>query len=43
MTEPKTVPEMLDAARDGTEFGAVVMGLFAAAAKARDNAEDGDE
>lgn len=43
MSEPKTLPEMLDAARDGTEFAAVLMGVFAAAAQARNAAEGGDE
>ena len=43
MSEPKTFPEMLDAALDGTEFAAVLMDVFAAAARARDDAEAGDE
>lgn len=33
--EPKTIPEQLDAARDGTEFAAVLQGLFAGLEKAR--------
>lgn len=32
---PRTVPEMLDAARTGEEFGAVLMGMFSALDKAR--------
>lgn len=32
---PRTVPEMLDAARTGEEFGQVLMGVFAALDKAR--------
>jgi hypothetical protein len=28
MTEPKTVPEMLDAAQTGEEFGVVILGIF---------------
>jgi len=28
MTEPKTVPEMLDAAQTGEEFGNVILGIF---------------
>ena len=39
MTEPKTIPERLDAARDGTEFAAVLGELFGALEKAR---EEGD-
>jgi len=33
--DPKTTPEMLDAAQTGEEFGAVLMGVFAALDKAR--------
>lgn len=40
--EPKTVAERLDAARDGEEFGAVLMGLFAALDRARDEADGGN-
>ena len=36
MTDPKTIPEQLDAARNGAEFGAVLGNLFAAVEKARD-------
>ena len=39
MTNPRTIAEQLDAARDGTEFGAVLGGLFAALEKARDDDE----
>ena len=39
MDEPKTIPEQLDAAQDGEEFGNVLMGLFASLAKARDETE----
>jgi hypothetical protein len=28
MTEPKTVPEMLDAAETGEQFGQVILGIF---------------
>ena len=28
MTEPRTVPEMLDAATTADEFGSVVLGMF---------------
>ena len=41
MTEPKTLAEKLDAARDGREFAAVLGGLFAALEQARD--EDGTD
>jgi len=34
--EPKTIPERLDAARDGKEFGDVINGLFTALEKAMD-------
>lgn len=37
MTEPRTLPEMLDAAKDGQEFGAVLMGFFNAVDKARED------
>ena len=42
MTDPRTIPELLDAARDGREFAAVLGGLFTALEKARDE-EAGDE
>lgn len=35
--EPKTIPERLDAARDGQEFAAVLQGLFGALEKAIDD------
>ena len=38
MNDPKTVAEQLDAAKDGEEFGQVLMGFFAAMDKARDEA-----
>jgi len=37
MKEPKTFPELLDAAEDGQEFGGVLQGLFGALEKARDD------
>lgn len=40
MKEPKTLPEMLDAAQDGKEFAEVLGGLFAALDKARAKEED---
>ena len=40
--EPKTLAEHLDAARDGEEFGAVLMELFAALDRARDEADGGE-
>ena len=40
MTEPKTIPERLDAARDGTEFAAVLGSLFIALEQARDEVDD---
>ena len=40
MTGPKTVAEQLDAARNGSEFGAVLSGLFAALERARDEEDD---
>lgn len=39
MDNPKTLPEMLDAAETGEEFGAVLAGLFKALEKARDDGE----
>jgi hypothetical protein len=36
----KTFAEMLDAAGDGEEFGAVVMQIFAAAEAAKDRGDD---
>lgn len=39
--EPKTVAEQLDAAKTGEEFGAVLMGLFGALERARDQNPDG--
>ena len=39
VNEPKTVAEQLDAAKDGEEFGKVLMGFFAAVDKARDEDE----
>ena len=40
MSEPKTIPEKLDAANDGEEFLNVLMGLFAALEKARADDDD---
>lgn len=34
MTDPKTIPEQLDAAKTGAEFGAVLCALWAALEKA---------
>lgn len=39
VNDPKTVAEQLDAAKDGEEFGQVLMGFFSALAKQR----EGDE
>jgi len=33
--DPKTLPEQLDAAEDGEQFGKALMGFFAALDKAR--------
>ena len=38
--EPKTIPEKLDAARDGQEFAAVLGELFGALEKAIDEERD---
>ena len=40
MTEPKTIPERLDAARDGQEFAAVLGSLFTALEQAMDEESD---
>ena len=40
MTEPKTVAEQLDAAKDGQEFGQVILGLFGTLERAKDDADD---
>lgn len=40
--EPKTLAEHLDTARDGEEFSAVLMGLFAALDRARDETDGGE-
>ena len=43
MTEPKrTLPEALDAARDGKEFGQVLQGLFSALEEAMAAEKDDD-
>lgn len=36
-TTPKTLAEQLDAAQTGEEFGAVVMGLFGALERLKDD------
>jgi hypothetical protein len=36
VTDPRTIPEQLDAAKTGAEFGAVLCGLFAALERAMD-------
>lgn len=36
-TRPVTIAEQLDAAKDGEEFGQVLMGLFRTLDKAREN------
>lgn len=41
MHEPKTVPEMFDAAQNGEEFGAVFLGMFRTLESMMD--EDDDE
>lgn len=44
VAEPKTIPEQLDAAETGEEFGRVLTGLFAALDKARwEEADDDSE
>ena len=45
MSDPKTVAEQLDAAKNGNEFGLAVLGFFAALDKGRGAEEhiDGDE
>lgn len=40
MRDAKTLPEQLDAAETGEQFGQVLMGFFAAVDKARDNDDD---
>ena len=40
MAEPKTVAEKLDAAKNGEEFGLVILELFAALDKARSTVEE---
>lgn len=40
MDEPKTIPEQLDAAQSGSDFGDVILGLFRGLAKARDEADE---
>lgn len=35
--QPRTIPEKLDAAETGAEFGAVLQGLFSALEKAKDD------
>lgn len=40
---PRTLPEMLDAAPTGVEFGNVLMGMFSALEKLRDEEEDEEE
>lgn len=35
--EPRTVPEALDAAKNGAEFASVLNGLFSALERARDS------
>lgn len=39
MTEPKTLPEMLDDAKTGDEFMGVLNGLFSHLEKCRDEEE----
>jgi alkanesulfonate monooxygenase SsuD/methylene tetrahydromethanopterin reductase-like flavin-dependent oxidoreductase (luciferase family) len=39
VNDPKTVAEQLDAAKDGEEFGQVLMGFFSALAKQREDDE----
>lgn len=43
MADRKTLPEQLDAAQDGEEFGKVLTGFFAAWDKTRWAEEDDDE
>jgi len=37
MTEPKTVPEMLDAAETGQQFGQVILGIFKTLERLKDD------
>jgi hypothetical protein len=37
MTDPKTVPEMLDAAETGEQFGQVILGIFKALERLKDD------
>lgn len=39
----RTLPEALDAAKDGTEFGQVLQGLFSALEEAMDAEREDDE
>ena len=41
--DPKTIPEQLDAAETGEEFGLVINGLFAALERAKDAASETDD
>lgn len=43
MTGPRTLPEMLDAAESGEEFGNVLMRMFATLARERDKEESDGE
>ena len=38
--KPKTIPEQLDAARDGQEFAQVLNNLFGALERAKDEADE---
>ena len=40
MTDPKTFPEKLDAAKNGTEFAAAINDLFNALEKAIDDEDE---
>ena len=40
VTEPKTVAEQLDAAKDGQEFAQVILGLFGALERMSDDDDD---
>ena len=43
MDEPRTIPEKLDAARDGQEFASVLQKLFSALERAREDDDDDDD
>jgi hypothetical protein len=40
MSEPRTIPEQLDAAQTGEQFGQVIQGLFGSLERAMDQESD---